>query len=134
MRGYSALYHYVIVPNGWGDVVDIDGTVAKSLRNPAKDLWVADVDLDRTFVHTDYNGDKVAKLLSDHAGDVVDEAETEPLYKESNFHLLSRTEAGAQKGISVRALLEQYDIESLRDYQIRSRQVINRARQNNGLV
>ena len=32
LRSYAALYHYHIVPNGWGDVRGLTGDVVPSLR------------------------------------------------------------------------------------------------------
>ena len=51
------------------------------------------------------------------------------LVAQSNAYLLARTEAGFEAGISVRALLRQYKIESLREYQHRSRAALNMQRQ-----
>ena len=47
----------------------------------------------------------------------------------TGFYLLGRTQKGYEQGISVRALLQQYNIESLREYQHRSRVAINMQRQ-----
>ena len=47
----------------------------------------------------------------------------------TGFYLLGRTQKGYEQGISVRALLQQYNIESLREYQHRSRAAINMQRQ-----
>ena len=32
LRSYAALYHYHVVPNGWGDVRGLTGDVVPSLR------------------------------------------------------------------------------------------------------
>ena len=104
-------------------------------------VYSAVLDLDRTIVHTDFNTDKVVKLLEDHAGDVIQETvdgycstpdnckKTGDLMAESNAILLARTEEGYRKGISVRTLLKEYEIEDLRSYQQRSLYAINTWRQ-----
>jgi hypothetical protein len=48
---------------------------------------------------------------------------------ESGFRLLRRTDAGYAKGVSVRQLLRQYKLRSLREYQIDARRQINSQRQ-----
>jgi hypothetical protein len=52
IRGYASLYHYNIVPVGWGDITDITGQVAQGLTAvvPQK-LYMATLDLDRTYTH-----------------------------------------------------------------------------------
>lgn len=128
------------MPAGWGDVRDITGEVVRGLNQTSPDVFVAEIDLDRTLVHLDFN-QAVATLLAEHAGDV--EAETLDEYcaaagrcmqqgdllAESNFHLLRRTDAGYAKGVSVRKLLQQYSIRPLRSYQIDARRQINAQRQ-----
>jgi predicted amidohydrolase len=140
LRALAALYKVVIVPNGWGDITDQTGRVASGLRQVQPNLFVATVDLDRTFVHMDFNDAKVARLLIDHVGDVealeVDEYcsvagncfKQGGLIAQSNAFLLARTDAGYAKGMSVRQLLAKYEIEDLRSYQHRSRRVINQQR------
>ena len=112
-------------------------------------MFVADLDLDDTLLHFDFNGG-VQQLVKDHAGDVElkrmpDVAAAGPgfcaevgkcyekgdLLFESSFHYLSRTHAGYAKGVSVRALMKdpKYGLRSLRDYQIDARAAINAQRQ-----
>jgi predicted amidohydrolase len=142
IRGYAALYHYNIVPVGWGDITDITGQVAQGLTAvvPQK-LYMATLDLDRTFTHDDFIGPRVQQLVADHKGlvqflsvpeycDVAGHcAQQADLVRESGFYLLGRTQRGYEKGLSVRALLQQYNIETLRQYQHRSRAAINMQRQ-----
>ena len=113
------------------------------------DVFVADIDLDDTLLHFDFN-DGVQQLVQDHAGDVELKrmpavaaagqgycAEEGKCYEqgdilfESSFHYLSRTDAGYAKNISVRALMKdpKYGLRSLRDYQIDARAAINAQRQ-----
>eukprot|EP01050_Picozoa_sp_SAG11_P020225 SAG11_NODE_3373_length_2491_cov_2.115385_1_plen_593_part_10 len=142
IRGYAALYHFNIVPVGWGDITDITGQVAQGLHAvvPQK-LYMATLDLDRTYTHDDFVGARVQRLVADHQGLVefltVPEycavaghcSQQADLVRESGFYLLGRTEEGYAQGVSVRALLQQYNIESLRQYQHRSRAAINMQRQ-----
>jgi predicted amidohydrolase len=76
LRAYAQLYHYHIVPAGWGDVRDVTGEVVAGLRRVASDVFVAQIDLDRTLIHTDFNG-AVAQLLAEHKGDVEEETHDE---------------------------------------------------------
>ena len=55
--------------------------------------------------------------------------QTGDLLAESSFRYLARTDAGFAKGASVRALVRQYGLRSLREYQIDARQQINAQRQ-----
>ena len=75
------------------------------------------IDLDRTFVHWDYNAAKVKQLLIDHP-EVVVEIPGPP------FYLLRSTDATT----SVRALCKHYKIETNREYIHRSRRGLNRMR------
>ena len=110
-------------------------------RRPSAPAAATAVCLPGTYVHADYNVAKVSRLLSDHAGDVERMVLPEhcavegnchaqaDLITQSGFYILARTDAGYAKNVSVRQLLDAYDIESLRDYQHRSRKAINRQRQ-----
>lgn len=111
---------------------------------------MADLDLDDTLLHFDFNGG-VNQLVKDHAGDVELKAmpsvaaagpgycaeagkcyEQGDILFESSFHYLSRTDAGHAKGVSVRALMKdpKYGgLRSLREYQIDARAAINAQRQ-----
>ena len=93
------------------------------------------------LVQDDFIGPRVQQLVADHKGLVeflsVPEycstaghcSKQGDLVRESGFYLLGRTEQGYAQGVSVRALLQQYNIESLRQYQHRSRAAINMQRQ-----
>ena len=141
LRAYAALYHFAIVPAGWGDITDQTGRVAADLSQPSADVFVATLDLDKTYVHTDFDSGEVDALLSAHAGDVeletIDEycagvskcASQADLVAQSNFRLLRRTDAGYAKGVTVRGLLAQYKIRDLRTYQLQARAAINEQRQ-----
>jgi hypothetical protein len=141
LRAYAALHHFAIVPSGWGDITDQTGRVAADLAQPSPDVFVATLDLDKTYVHTDFDSGEVAALLAAHVGDVeletIDEycsgagkcASQADLIAQSNFRLLRRTDAGYAKGITVRGLLEQYKIRDLRSYQLQARAAISVQRQ-----
>eukprot|EP01116_Phalansterium_solitarium_P023817 TRINITY_DN852_c0_g1_i2.p1 TRINITY_DN852_c0_g1~~TRINITY_DN852_c0_g1_i2.p1 ORF type:complete len:450 (-),score=81.67 TRINITY_DN852_c0_g1_i2:339-1580(-) len=126
-RSYTMLYHWYLIPCGSGDVLDIDGTTIRSLTNLTANepinVKTAILDLDRVFVHRDYNRPKVGKLLRDFRGSIASEGD----HVASNWFLLSRTDAGFARNISVRQLLPKYDIETLRSYQFRTRAVIDSA-------
>eukprot|EP00164_Ancoracysta_twista_P002061 GFYU01002714.1.p2 GENE.GFYU01002714.1~~GFYU01002714.1.p2 ORF type:complete len:427 (-),score=130.84 GFYU01002714.1:35-1315(-) len=132
LRAYAQLYHYVIVPNGWGDITDKNGKVVENLQNPEKNMWWAEVDLDKTYIHVDYTEEKRSKMLDDYKGLI--EVDPDPLIAQSNFVLIKTTDLGYNQGIRVRQLLREYDIEPLRDYQQRSREVVNKHRQNGSVV
>lgn len=142
IRGYAQVYHYNIVPVGWGDITDITGQVAQGLHAVVpKKMYMATLDLDRTYTHDDFVAGQVEQLVKDHAGLVefisVPEhcstaghcTKTADLVRESGFYLLGRTDKGYEQGISVRKLLKEYNIESLRQYQHRARAALNMQRQ-----
>lgn len=78
----------------------------------------ATIDVDRTFVHWDYNSAKVKRLLKEHP-EVVVEVPGPP------FYLLKST----SNTTSVKELLKAYKIETNREYITRSRQGLNMMRQ-----
>ena len=51
------------------------------------------------------------------------------LVRESGFYLLGRTDKGFEQGVSVRKLLQDNSIETLRQYQHRARAALNMQRQ-----
>ena len=71
-------------------------------------------------MHTNFNEEKVPKLLREHAG----ELELERTYPAEAWWLLR----ALKPGVRVRDLCRLYGIETLREYQHRSRQQINEAR------
>ena len=121
LNGYATLYNYYIVPVGAGNFIDSTGDTLQQVEQPRPQQFLATLDLDRTFVHTNFNRQKVAKLLGEHRGEV----EQEHFYPAESWYLLR----ALKPGICVRALCEQYQIETLRQYRHRSRQQINQARQ-----
>jgi hypothetical protein len=135
LRAYSMLYKYPIVPNGWGDIIDnqgrvVDGLVKTNSTGTSRSfpITLGKLDLDDTYFHHDYN-DKLDQVVKDHNG-LISAIDLE----ETNATILKRTDAGWKQGVSVRDLISEYDLESLRDYQIRARRVINLARQDGAIL
>jgi len=126
LNAYGMLYHYYIVPVGWGNIIDITGENMKDVISPKEKLYIADLDTDRTFIHENFTGEKVKKLLEDHKDEVV----MEKHYPMEAWWLLR----SVKDGVSVRKLCREYGIETLREYQHRSRQQINEIRKVDGKV
>ncbi len=122
LNAYAMLHHYYVVPVGAGNLIDITGKTLEGpqVRKPLPALSIAALDLDRTFVHTNFNEAKVKKLLGEHQGEV----EQEKYYDMESWYLLRAIKPGVQ----VRPLCKQYEIETLREYRHRSRRQINDAR------
>jgi len=121
LNAQAMLNGYGIVATGRGTIIDAAGVTLADVEKPRPDQFIATLDLDRTFVHKDYNYDKVDKLLHDHAGEVELERDCD---MEGWFLLRS-----IKPGVRVRDLCREYAIETLREYRERSRRQINDARQ-----
>ena len=121
MNAYATLYHYYVVPVGAGNIIDITGRAVTKVDKPRPKQFIATLDLDRTFVHSNFNSAKVAKLLKDYKGKVV----VERWYGMESWWLLE----AVAPGVRVRDLCRKYKIETLREYQHRSRKQINEARE-----
>jgi len=120
MNAYAMLYHYYVVPVGAGNIIDITGKTVGEIEKPRDKQFIATLDLDRTFIHHNFNGGKVRKLLADHKGKVIIERH----YVMESWWLLK----AVKPGVRVRQLCKKYQIETLREYQHRSRKQINEAR------
>jgi predicted amidohydrolase len=120
LNGYAMIHNYYVVAVGRGNIIDIFGKTIDGVEMPRPQQFVATLDLDRTLVHTNFNKDKVARLLREHQSEVVEE---QFLDMESWYVLRS-----LQPGVLVRDLCRQYQIETLREYRQRSRTQINDAR------
>ena len=139
IRGYAKLFHYNIVPAGWGDITDTRGLIADGQKQEAPGIFTAVIDNDKTWFHANFNG-ALNKMMSDHKDDLV--FETAPGYcstdgncssvgdiiQESSFFLVARTESGYKKGLSVRALKDQYGLTDLNTYQHQARHALNMQR------
>jgi len=123
LNAFAILYHYYIVPVGAGNIIDITGKTFENIEKPNPKQFIATLDLDRAFAHYDFNRKKVEKMLAEHKGEIKVER------KLSDEDLAPWWLFKAVKpGVSVRELLKKYEIETLREYQHRSRKQINEAR------
>lgn len=123
LNAMAILYHYYIVPVGAGNIIDITGKTFANIEKPSAKQFIATLDLDRAFAHYDFNTKKVEKMLKEHEDEIVVER------KRSDEDLAPWWLFKATKpSVSVRKLLKEYKIETLREYQHRSRKQINQAR------
>ena len=129
LNAFAILYHYYIVPVGAGNIMDITGKPVANVTTPRPKQFIATLDLDRTFVHHDFNREKVETMLAERKDEIVVE------------RILSREDLApwwlfkaVKPGVRVREVLKEYKIESLRDYQHRSREQINKAREEGGRI
>ncbi|HVR87465.1 MAG TPA: carbon-nitrogen hydrolase family protein [Planctomycetota bacterium] len=122
LNGYAMIHNYFIVPVGMGNMIDCFGRPAQHVDKPRENLSITTFDLDVTIVHQDFNGEKVATLLREHAGEV--EKVPEVAVAGENWIVLRATKPGRR----VRDLCKQYHIETLREYRHRSREQINERR------
>ena len=122
LNGYAMIHNYCIVPVGRGNMIDSFGRTAQNVDQPREKLMITTFDLDVTIVHQDFNGQKVAKLLAEHAGEV--EKVPDVAVAGENWYVLRAMKAG----VRVRDLCRQYQIETLREYRHRSREQINERR------
>ncbi len=120
LNAFAMLYHYCVVPVGAGNIIDATGKTIEGVERPMPQQFIATLDLDRTFVHENFNGEKVARLLKEHK----DEVAVEQKLGMEQWWLLKAT----KPGVRARDLCRQYKIETLREYQHRSRRQINEAR------
>jgi hypothetical protein len=131
LNAYAALYHYCIVAAGWGNIIDpITGKDIKKCHKVSPRQYITTVDLDATLVHKDFTGEKIAKLLKEHKGEVALDERFNTKENPENWYLLK----ALKPGVRVRELVKQYGIEPLRDYQLRSRKEINDIRAKGGKV
>lgn len=101
-------------------VYDINGKEILYEISPDVNVSRITLDLDRCIFHENFNMDKRAELLRDHADDIELE---EHLLREQWFILRAK-----RPGISARALAKQYGMEELRPYVTRSRREIDAMR------
>lgn len=126
LSGYAMIHNYYIVAVGNGNMIDLTGREIEPATRPRPQQAIATLDLDRTLVHDNFNEQKVARLLREHAGEV----EVEQRFDAEAWRLLR----AVKPGVRVRDLCRQYQIETLREYRHRSRQQINAARQTDGKI
>jgi len=123
LNAFAILYHYYIVPVGAGNIIDVTGKTHGNIEKPRDKQFIATLDLDRAFAHHDFNREKVKKMLKEHADEITVERNLseEDLAPWWLFRAI-------KPGVRVRELLKEYKIETLREYQHRSRRQINEAR------
>ncbi|MGE5296471.1 MAG: carbon-nitrogen hydrolase family protein [Solirubrobacterales bacterium] len=124
LNAFATLYHYYIVPVGAGNIMDITGKPVAPVEKPRPRQFIATLDLDRSFAHYDFNEKKVQEMLKEHEGQITVERKLsdEDL---APWWLFRSTEPG----VVVRGILKEHGIETLREYQHRSRKQINEARE-----
>ena len=120
LNGYAMIHNYNVVAVGRGNIIDIFGKTIDNVEKPRPQQVIATLDLDRTLVHLDFNEKKVAKLLREHQGEVVQEQ-----FRDMESWYVLRS---IKPGVLVHDLCKQYQIETLREYRQRSRTQINDAR------
>jgi len=120
LNAYCTLHDYYAVSVGSGQIVDCTGENITRVERPRPRQFIATLDLDRTFVHGNFNTSKIKRMLDEHQGKI----ELERHYRVENWYLLR----SIKPGVRVRDLLKQYGIETLRKYRNRSRKQIDEAR------
>lgn len=118
LNAMAMLYNYFIVPVGWGNIIDTSGKNIES-EKPRKDQFIATLDLDRTYVHKDFNYQKIEALIEKHKGEI----EMDDVKMAGCWVLRS-----IKPGVRVRDLCRDNHIETLREYRLRSRDEVNKAR------
>jgi beta-ureidopropionase len=121
LNGYAMIHNYYVVAVGRGTIIDLFGKVVANAAKPRDQQFIAELDLDVTPVHKDFNAEKVKKLLAEHKDEVALASEPGDL---EGWYVLRATKPGVQ----VRKLCRQYQIETLREYRQRSREQINALR------
>jgi predicted amidohydrolase len=120
LQAHALMHHYYIVTSTQlcdCAAFDITGRQILYQQQPGLNVARVTVDLDRGIYHQDSVGDKLCRLLAEHAGEV----EAEPFMSREGWHVVR----ARKPGVSVRALARQYGIEDLRDYIPRSQQEID---------
>lgn len=125
LNAFAKLYHYYIVPVGTGNIIDITGEEV-TCQNPREQHFIATLDLDRTFIHDNYTGKKVQQMLQDYKGKI----EIEQRYNMEAWTLIRSVDST----VNIRQLCRRCQVETLRQYQHRSRLQINRIRECGGIV
>jgi hypothetical protein len=129
LNAYAILYHYYIVPVGAGNIMDVTGKALAYTEKPVPKQFIATLDLDRAFAHQDFNREKVKKMVDEHKDEII--VERDPSDEDLSPWWLFKA---AKPGVRVRELLKEYGIEILHDYQQRSREQINEARQSGARI
>lgn len=123
LQAYALLHHYYIVTSTQSrdcQVYDITGQRILDLNSG--DITVArfTLDMDRSIYHENFNMEKLSRLLKDHGNEIEKEIH---LPREQWFVLRS-----LKPEVSACTLAKDYGLETLTDYQDRSRKQINQKR------
>jgi len=125
LMAHALNHHYAIVTATRKPdfaVYDIDGKELTYRRGDHNQILVSRtrVDLDKVICHYNFNRDKLFKMLAEHSMDM----ELEQDYDREEWCVIR----SLTPEISAKVLCREYGIESLRDYQHRSRRFIDSAR------
>ena len=125
LAAHALNHHYTIVScTRFPDfgVFDIAGReIQYNKGSPGEALLArATVDVDKVICHHNFNEEKIKQMLSENSGDI----EIENDYKREEWIVLR----SFSKEVNVRSLCKKYGVESLRDYQNRSRTYISSKR------
>jgi predicted amidohydrolase len=120
LAGYAMIHNYYVVAVGRGTFIDNLGRTIDAVEKPRPQQLIATLDLDRTLIHSNFNKEKLARMLREHRGEIVEEQ----FLDAESWHVLRAIKPGVRVG----DLCKQYQIETLREYRHRSREQINDAR------
>jgi len=123
LQAYALLHHYYIVSSTYsGDCQVYDITGKRILDKKDDNITIARIilDLDRQIYHDNFNEDKLNKLLQAHGGEVEKE-----LYMPREAWFVLRA---IKPGVSASKLAKQFGMETLTEYQDRSRREIDKRR------
>jgi len=124
LQAHALNHHFYIVTSTYTkDCIVYDITGQELLYEKSDEINISRVtlDLDRGIYHENFNIAKRDRLLAEHS-DAVEVEQWLP--REQWFVLRAK-----QPGVSARQLAQQYGLEELRDYLIRSRTAIDQLRQ-----
>jgi beta-ureidopropionase len=121
LNGYAMIHNYYVAAVGWGNMIDPLGKTIENVEKPRPQQFIATLDLDLTLIHQDFQGNKIAKLLAEHKGEVEVMPGIGPM---EGWRVLR----AIKPGVRVRDLCKQYQIETLREYRQRSRDELNSLR------
>ncbi len=123
LQAYALLHHfYIMTSTSAGDCQAYDLTGERILDERSDGIHISHLtlDLDRGIYHTNFNEEKKAALLKEHADEV---RQVKWLEREQWFVLQA-----LKPGVSARGLARQYGLEDLRSYISRSRKSIDAMR------
>jgi len=121
LSAHAINHHYAIVTSTRKPdfaIYDIDGTELTYNRKSNNQVLIsrAHIDLDKVICHHNFNREKITQMLKDHPGKL----DLEHDYDREEWCVIRSISE-----VSARTLCKEYEIESLRDYKRRSREVHN---------